>query len=104
MVHGRPSTPFRQATTPRSAWRSRVTAATFAAIVLAGVTHAYSARADYAPTVQTDRLAYAAGDEVAIAGQGFAPGETVTLSAVHADGTAEPGLGHEPWTATADPS
>ena len=68
---------------------------------------AYSTRSDvalaqYTPSVQTDRAAYAAGDEVAINGQGFAPDESVTLTATHEDGTVEPGMGHEPWTVTAD--
>jgi predicted extracellular nuclease len=58
--------------------------------------------AQYMPSVQTDHAAYAAGDEVAITGQGFAPHESVTLTATHEDDTAEPGMGHEPWAMTAD--
>ncbi|HUR32319.1 MAG TPA: PxKF domain-containing protein [Vicinamibacterales bacterium] len=60
------------------------------------------ALAEFAPTLQTDRASYAAGDEVAIIGHGFAPDEAVTLSVTHADGTAEPGMGHEAWTTAAD--
>lgn len=106
MVLGRRAAlPPSSGTTPTSRpWHRRVAVAAVAAMVMAGLTSSYSALADYAPTLQTDRAAYAAGDLVTIAGQGFAPGETVWLSAVHADGAAEPGMGHEPWTATADPA
>jgi hypothetical protein len=67
-----------------------------------GVAYSDVAFAQYMPSVQTDHAAYAAGDEVAITGQGFAPHESVTLTATHEDGTAEPGMGHEPWAVTAD--
>ena len=81
-------------------------APTLGALVVV-VALAYSTRSDvalaqYIPSVQTDRVAYAAGDEVAITGQGFAPHESVTLTATHEDGTAEPVMGHEPWAVTAD--
>ncbi|MEQ1912480.1 MAG: hypothetical protein ABMA15_26910, partial [Vicinamibacterales bacterium] len=62
------------------------------------------ALAQYSPTLQTDGTAYAAGDEVAISGQGFAPHESVTLAVTHEDGTAEPGMGHESAVVTADES
>jgi len=55
-----------------------------------------------APSLHTDRAAYAAGDAVAIAGTGFAPFELVTLTVTHDDGTAEADMGHEPWVTYAD--
>ena len=60
--------------------------------------------AQYSPTLQTDGTAYPAGDEIGISGQGFAPREAVTLTVTHEDGTAEPGMGHEPAAVTADDS
>ncbi len=72
------------------------------ALALAAVTHSGLAQAQYAPALHTDRPAYAAGDEIAITGAGFAPYETVTLSVTHDDGAAEAGMGHEPWVASTD--
>ena len=65
---------------------------------------AYSGTASlqFAPSLHTDRTRYAAGDEVTIGGQGFAPHDTVTLTVTHDTGLAEPGMGHEPWTVRAD--
>src|SRR5262249_49502188 len=60
--------------------------------------------AQYSPTLQTDATTYAAGDEIGIRGQGFAPHEPVTLAVTHEDGTAEPGMGHESEVVTADES
>jgi hypothetical protein len=54
------------------------------------------------PSLQTDKPAYQAGETVTIVGSGFAPFEEVVLSVVHADGTAEGGMGHEPRPVTAD--
>jgi len=71
-------------------------------LALAGVTHSGLAQLQYAPSVQTDRRAYAAGDEIDISGTGFAPLEAVTLTVTHDDGGAESGAGHESWVATAD--
>ena len=48
------------------------------------------------PVVVTDRREYVAGDGVWISGRDFAPGEVVTVQVTHADGTAEPGMGHSP--------
>jgi predicted extracellular nuclease len=53
-----------------------------------------------APSVSIDRAAYVAGETVTIAGRDFAAGEIVTAQVMHADGTAEPGMGHEPITTT----
>ncbi len=50
------------------------------------------------PVLRTDRTSCVAGEPVTILGSGFAPFESVTLRAIHADGSAEPGMGHEPWT------
>src|SRR4051812_6583748 len=60
--------------------------------------------AQHSPTLQTGGSAYPAGDEVSISGQGFAPHESVTLAVTHEDGTAEPGMRHEPTVVTADNS
>jgi hypothetical protein len=72
------------------------------AAVIAGIGHAGVAQLQYAPTLTTDRSAYAAGDEIDIAGTGFAPNETVSLTVTHDGGGTEPGAGHEPWVAKAD--
>jgi predicted extracellular nuclease len=53
--------------------------------------------------VETDRGEYVAGDTVAVTASGFSPFETVTLQIVHADGTAEAGMGHEVAAAAAGP-
>ena len=50
------------------------------------------------PSVSTDSPAYLAGELVTATGRDFVPGEIVTLQVTHADGTAEPGMGHEPTT------
>ena len=50
------------------------------------------------PSVSTDSPAYVAGELVTATGRDFVPGEIVTLQVTHADGTAEPGMGHEPTT------
>ena len=58
------------------------------------------------PTVLRIRLHYgenAATLQVEDNGSGFVPGELVTFQVIHADGTAEGGAGHEPWSAYADP-
>src|SRR5258708_4900499 len=52
-------------------------------------------------TVTTDKADYAPGSTVQISGAGFQAGETVTLQVTHTDGTAEGGMGHEPWIVTA---
>ena len=84
-----------------SRW-SRVWVAALATGALALTVGGYLLSANATPTVTTDRLSYAAGDEITIAGDGFAPHEIVTLVAVHEDGTAEPGAGHEPFQVQAD--
>src|SRR5262245_1691203 len=53
-----------------------------------------------APSVSIDHAAYVAGEMVTIAGRDFATSEIVTVQVTHADGTAEPGMGHEPATRT----
>src|SRR5262249_9748812 len=50
-------------------------------------------------SISTDRATYVAGEVVTISGRDFAAGEVVTLQVIHADGTAESGMGHEPTTA-----
>src|SRR5262245_60236341 len=50
------------------------------------------------PSVSTDSPAYVAGEVVTATGRDFVPGEIVTVRVTHADGTAEPGMGHEPTT------
>ena len=52
----------------------------------------------------TNQAGYLVGETAAIAGSGFAPNEVVTLQVTHPGGGAEQGAGHEPFTATADPS
>lgn len=73
-----------------------------AALAMVTVTGGYLLRANDAPTLSTDRNAYAAGDEVLVSGQGFAPYEQIQFETVHEDGTAEPGFGHEPRVGVAD--
>ena len=58
--------------------------------------------AQTAAAVRADKSAYIAGEPITILGQGFSPLEEVTLQVTHADGTAEAGMGHEPWLVTAD--
>src|SRR5436190_4213793 len=53
-------------------------------------------------TVQTDKSDYRPGDIAFITGSGFAASETVWLQVVHSDGTAEGGVGHDPWPIGAD--
>jgi hypothetical protein len=53
-------------------------------------------------TVSTDRYDYAPGATAVISGSGFAPGETVALQVVHADGRPNTDASHTPWTVTAD--
>lgn len=84
--------------------RSRAWAPLALVLSLAGFTHSGIAQSQYAPVLSTERPAYAAGDEIAITGAGFAPHETVTLSVTHDDGAAEAGMGHEPWVSSADGS
>ncbi len=50
------------------------------------------------PVLRTDRTSCVAGEPVTILGSGFSPFESVTLQVVHTNGSAEPGMGHEPWT------
>src|SRR5678816_471905 len=50
------------------------------------------------PSVNTDSPAYVAGELVTVTGRDFVPGEILTVQVTHADGTAEPGMGHEPAT------
>src|SRR5688572_21479722 len=54
------------------------------------------------PVVATEKTGYLGGETVAIGGIGFLPGDVVTLQVLHVSGTAEMGMGHESFTATAD--
>ncbi len=69
---------------------------------LAGGSRFGRATATDAPSVQTDRAVYAAGDEITISGEGFAPLDRVTLAPTYEDGTTEPVVGFETFTAGAD--
>ncbi len=71
-------------------------------LALAAATNSHLVSANESPTVATEDAVYAGGDEVMVRAHGFAPFETVALSVVHADGTAESGRGHEPLTVSAD--
>ena len=71
-------------------------------LALAAATNFHLVSANESPTVATEDAVYAGGDEVMVRAHGFAPFETVALSVVHADGTAESGRGHEPLTVSAD--
>src|SRR5262245_66482269 len=51
--------------------------------------------------VRTNEPGQVAGQQVLIIGTGFAPNEVVDLDVVHADGTAEPGMGHAPFSVVA---
>lgn len=81
--------------------RSRIALAV-GAVALAGAASSYLVSANASPTVTTEDPVYAGGDEVMIRAQGFAPNEPVTVTVAHADGSAEPGMGHESFAATAD--
>jgi len=52
-------------------------------------------------SISTDKRQYVAGEAVTITGAGFLPGEALTVQVKHADGSAEPGMGHEVFAATA---
>jgi hypothetical protein len=54
-----------------------------------------------APAVSTDRTGYLFTQTVIITGQGFVPGDSVTLRVTHAGGGAESGAGHDPFFANA---
>src|SRR5262245_17741433 len=56
---------------------------------------------DAARLVRTNDPGQVAGEQVLIFGQGFNPLESVELEVVHADGTAEPNMGHTTFTVTA---
>ncbi|MGE3957057.1 MAG: PxKF domain-containing protein [Vicinamibacterales bacterium] len=71
-------------------------------LVLAGLASSFLVSANGAASLTPEQSAYAGGDEVMFSAQGFAPFEAVTLRVVHDDGTAEPGMGHEPFTVAAD--
>src|SRR5262245_19566269 len=53
-------------------------------------------------TLATDKSGYLAGETVTVTGSGFSRGERVMLQVKHADGAAEPGMGHEVRIVTAD--
>ena len=52
-------------------------------------------------SISTDKKQYVAGEAVTVTGAGFLPGEALTVQVKHADGRAEPGMGHEVFAATA---
>src|SRR4051812_44327343 len=54
-----------------------------------------------AATLSTEKLDYLPGSEATLTGAGFAPGETVSVQVLHADGTPDEGEDHEPWQVTA---
>ena len=56
------------------------------------------------PVIRIDKQGYVAGEAVRIAGSGFAPYERVMLQVTHANGTAEPGAGHESFFVNAGPN
>jgi uncharacterized cupredoxin-like copper-binding protein len=62
-----------------------------------------SATQDAASSLVTDKTGYVAGETVNITGSGYTQGESVTIQVKHADGTAEPGNGHESFSANANP-
>jgi len=72
-------------------------ALSLAAVLLAGAASAQVITGDIA----TPDVGQVAGRPVVIVAQGFLPGESVELQVTHAGGTAEPGMGHDPWTVTA---
>jgi len=53
-------------------------------------------------SIRTSKSNYEPGDTAKISGDGFQPGELVTLQVVHVNGPSEPGAGHQPWTVSAD--
>ena len=75
---------------------------TVLALSLASVLFAGAASAqEIASTVHTPDVGQIAGRPVVIVARGFVPGESVDLQVTHAGGTAEPGMGHDPWTVVA---
>ncbi|HEU4523979.1 MAG TPA: hypothetical protein VFR62_03105, partial [Gemmatimonadales bacterium] len=77
-------------------------AALLAVAVTSLLERAPAGRADTILLLQLEKTGYLAGDPVQLAATGFVPGELVTFQVTHTGGGAEPGMGHEPWTATAD--
>jgi hypothetical protein len=54
------------------------------------------------PIITMDQADYEPGSTASFVGRGFAPLEAVTLQVLHADGTADSGEDHLPWTVSAD--
>ncbi len=73
-------------------------------IVLAGLLSYFALQQGVAagrPAVTIDDDGQVAGAPIVIRGSGFGVGESVILTTTHAEGTAEPGMGHESWTVIA---
>src|SRR2546426_10846214 len=63
-----------------------------------------AAQALCAATLTSDKLDYPPGSIVTLTGADFAPGETVTLQVLHADGIDDndTSTAHDPWQVVAD--
>lgn len=75
---------------------------TLLCLLILGSTYAIMKAEQAPPALATDRTGALAGQTVTITGNGFQPGENVSLQVTHANGAAESGMGHEPGTVTAD--
>ena len=72
-------------------------------IIFASVLFLCTVAMAFGQNLSTDRVDYAPGSTAILLGSGFAPGETVTLQILHADGsTPNTGTDHGPWTVVAD--
>ncbi|MEY2408498.1 MAG: hypothetical protein QOF48_1168 [Verrucomicrobiota bacterium] len=82
---------------PSTQWRRNLSALLTAFLIFASATL-------FGATVATDMEDYSPGVTALISGSGFAPGETVRLQVLHADGTPSTGSEHDPWTVIANTS
>src|SRR5262249_45126086 len=55
-------------------------------------------------SVATDQTDYAPGATALISGNGFQPGDSITLQVVHTDGNPDVSPANDPWMITADDS
>ncbi len=97
------------ATNARQSMLSRISAAKTILATLAKkpvLRRANTERMQSDRALVTDKSGYLAGERVVISGSGFSPNEVVILQVKHADGGAEPGMGHElaPLIASSDGS
>lgn len=79
--------------------RPRVLACAVATVVLSlGSTSSALAQSQW---ISTDSTEYSAGESVTIIGRGFEAHQVMAVQVLHADGTVEAGMSHEPFTVPA---